>query len=375
MTTNLIPHSAAIAISDMLDNCARVQAGQHILLLAAVDGLHGGRNLVDEQAIAWLQTGIQQRGAHATVMWADMPIHPDVYWSRDSNEVPAWELPPVVQAAMGSADLVIGHLADLWTEGELKERPAKFLYNMATTGRLLGSAWGLTPWELAAEIRVRAAAMIKEGAPWTITHPNGSQVRGTVGKLTPNYGTLRHTPFPEGVFPSLPTVGAEGTLIFEATGPHWARHIGLPCQFSAPIHLTLESGKVKEIRGGEEADVLRDFLKALSHHLGDSAYEMRGWHGGAHPHARVSEQECPDPMYRAFVEHHGAHSMHFHLGNSHMAKDYPFNVHVSAELQGATVKVGDNVVYEHGRLTAFDHPEVRKIEARYPGRPGVSDQW
>jgi len=54
VSSGLIPQRAALAISELLDNCARIRAGQHILLLAAVDGLHGGRNLVDEQAIAWI---------------------------------------------------------------------------------------------------------------------------------------------------------------------------------------------------------------------------------------------------------------------------------------------------------------------------------
>ena len=98
---------------------------------------------------------------------------------------------------------------------------------------------------------------------------------------------------------------------------------------------------------------------------------MRGFHGGAHPYGKVTEQECSDPYYRAFIEHHGAHSIHFHLGNSHDSPDYPFNIHASAEMHNATVQIGENIVYQDGRLTAFDHPKVRAIAARYPDRPGV----
>ncbi|HZT07054.1 MAG TPA: hypothetical protein VFC51_08490 [Chloroflexota bacterium] len=376
MSASLIPLRAALAVADLLDNCARVQRDQHVLLLCGVDGLHGGRNLIDEQAIGWIQSGIQQRGAHASVLWTDMPLHPDVYWSRTSDAVPAWDLPPIVKGAMASADLVINHLIDYWTEGELRERVPNYFYNMATTAPLLTSAWALTPWELVAEIRVRSAAMVNPGAEWRITHPNGTDVRGTVAlQLMPHYGELRYGPFPEGVFPSTATVGAEGTLVFDQNGPHWARHIGLPLRYSQPVRMTIEQGRVKEIRGGPEAEIFRDFFKALSRHLGDRAYEMRGFHGGAHPYARVSESECPDPWYRAFIEHHGAHSVHFHIGNSHLTPEYPFNVHVSAELQGATVQVGENVIYRDGRLTAFDDPQVRAIAARYPDRPGVDPGW
>jgi hypothetical protein len=273
---------------------------------------------------------------------------------------------------MAGADLVITQLTDYWTEGELRDRVPNYFYNMATTAGLLASAWALTPWELVAEIRVQAAAMVKPGDPWRITHPNGTDVRGKVAQqLMPHYGEIRYGPFPEGVFPSTASVGAEGTLIFDLNGPHWARHIGLPLRYRAPVHMTIEEGKVKDIRGGVEADIFRDFFKSLAKHLGDNAYEMRGFHGGAHPYARVSESECPDPYYRAFIEHHGAHSIHFHLANSHATPDYPFNVHVSAELHDATVQVGDNIIYQDGRLSAFDHPAVRKIAAKYPDRPGV----
>lgn len=55
MGAALIPERAAIAVADLLDNCARVQRDQHVLLLCALDGLYGGKNLIDEQAVAWIQ--------------------------------------------------------------------------------------------------------------------------------------------------------------------------------------------------------------------------------------------------------------------------------------------------------------------------------
>lgn len=376
MAAGLIAERAAISIADMLDNCAQVQPGQHVLIVAAVDGLYGGRNLVDEQAISWIQQAVQARRAYASVLWLNMPLHPDVYWSRTSPEVPTWQLPPVFTRAVEGADLVIGHLIDLWTEGELKDsRPPNFLYNMATTAPLLASAWALTPWELVAEIRYQAAMLIRAGAPWSITHPNGTNVRGTIGQPMAHMFQRRRGPFPEGVFPSTPTDDAEGVIVFEHTGPNWARHIGLPTHFRTPVRITLEDGMIKEIAGGEEAEVLREFLRSLSHHLGDMAYKMRGFHGGAHPHARVSDAECPDPMYRAFIEHHGAHSVHLHLADSRLAERYPYNVHISAEIQGATMTIGEHTVYQDGRLTALDHPEVRRIAAKYPDRPGVGGPW
>jgi len=43
----VVPDRAAIAISDMLEHCARIQPGQEVSILAHLDGLRGGDNPVD----------------------------------------------------------------------------------------------------------------------------------------------------------------------------------------------------------------------------------------------------------------------------------------------------------------------------------------
>jgi hypothetical protein len=74
MSIAYLPADAAVAINDMLDCCAVVKPGQNVLILAAVDGLHGGRNLVDEQ-----NRLIQSEcGARILACWVDMPSWPKV---------------------------------------------------------------------------------------------------------------------------------------------------------------------------------------------------------------------------------------------------------------------------------------------------------
>src|SRR5262249_35861515 len=62
----LIPKQAAIAVADMVDNCAKVKPGMNVLIIAANDGLHGGVNIVDQETVAWLHAAVIQRGADAT---------------------------------------------------------------------------------------------------------------------------------------------------------------------------------------------------------------------------------------------------------------------------------------------------------------------
>ncbi len=43
---------ANVAISDMLEHCARIQPGLEVLILAHIEGLRGGDNLVGLDAIS-----------------------------------------------------------------------------------------------------------------------------------------------------------------------------------------------------------------------------------------------------------------------------------------------------------------------------------
>ena len=90
-----IPKGAAPAVADLLDNCARIQAGQEVVLLAQLDGLRGGDNLVDETAMAWIQAAVKHRGANASVLWIDEEAKPH-----------AWRFPPVVKAALAACDVL-----------------------------------------------------------------------------------------------------------------------------------------------------------------------------------------------------------------------------------------------------------------------------
>ena len=95
----LIPKQAAIAVADMVDNCAKVKPGMNVLLVAANDGVYGGVNIVDSEVISWLHSAIVQRGADATVLWCDIPHRPMVYWGEGADPGKAWRLPPIVAAS------------------------------------------------------------------------------------------------------------------------------------------------------------------------------------------------------------------------------------------------------------------------------------
>ena len=48
----------------------------------------------------------------------------------------------------------------------------------------------------------------------------------------------------------------------------------------------------------------------------------------------------------------------------------PYWVHITGDIRNATFKVGDALIHDRGYLTVLDHPSVRAVAAKYPGRPG-----
>jgi len=385
----LVPKQAAIAVGDLVDNCAKVKPGMNVLLVAANDGVYGGVNIVDSEVISWLHSAIVQRGADATVIWCDIPYRPMVYWGDGADPGKAWRLPPIVAGAMKSADCIISNAVDLTFEEELRETAdlleennIKYARNMATTGALLTSNWGLTPYELVSEIRVQACALAVPGAKWVMTHPNGSHIEGYVVKPEDmdDYAHYRdigvYCPFPEGVWSSIRAREAEGVGIINEIGVIWARHIGLPCPFKQPVKVHIEKGQIIKFEGGAEAETLTRFYQFIARYLGDAAYEVRGFHGGVHPSAILEPHQCANAPYRHFIEHHHWSSFHFHMGNSRRSKTFPYLMHISAELRGGDLKIGDRYVYQNGRIAAADHPKVRAIAEKYKDRPGLEpERW
>ncbi len=373
-----IPRSAVISISDMLEQCAGVKAGQEVLLLAQLDGLYGGDNLVDTTAISWIQQAVQHRGAKASILWIDEPAQPH-----------AWRVPPVVKAALSACDVFINTSFDLVFEEmvELKqflwEKQIIMVRNFATTAPLLCSTWAQTPYELVSEIRYQAAVPIKEGLPWQLFDANGTHLEGTISpayhKDHPwfkKYTTRRseagtYRPWPEWVVPPIYLADTNGEFIFDIMLSWWARYIGISPYFDKPVRLTIEDNRIKKVEGGSEAEALRRFLAAMKDRVGDGVYNFDCLHFGIHPQAAVSEAQCPHILYRRLIEHSHSSNIHVHIGAPSATPGYPYWMHCTGDIRTATFQIGDTVIHDRGRLMVLDHPEIRKIAEKYPGRPGV----
>lgn len=380
---HFITHGAAAAIDDFIDRCAKIREGQEVLLLAQIDGLHGGDNLVDETAISWIQNAVRQRGANASVLWIDEKVKPH-----------AWRIPPIVKAAISACDIFINHSFDLVFEEmvELKqflwEKKIIMARNMATTAPLLNTAWAQTPYELVSEIRYQAAVPFEQGLPWKLTDDNGTHLEGFIEPpYNPNHPwfktyTIRreeagaYRPWPEWVVPPIYLSNTSGVFIFHHMLSWWSRYIGISPYFSAPIQLTIEKGRIRKIEGGHEADALQRFLAMMFDRIGEGVYDFRCLHFGIHPQARIGPHQCPNLLYRRLIEHGHSSNIHVHIGAPPATPNYPYWMHCTGDIRTATFRVGDAIIHDRGWLKALEHPRVLEVASQYPGRPGVElEPW
>jgi hypothetical protein len=372
-----ITRGAAIAINDLLDNCAEIKSGDEVVLAAHIDGLYGGDNLVDPQAIAWIQAAIQSRGANPSILWIDEPA-----------KTHAWRVPPVFMAALKASNVFINNSFDLTIE-ELKtiqetatEYKVTLVRNFATTPELLNSPWVQTPYELVSEIRYQACVPFGSGGmPFQITDDRGTHIEGKVAPPShvrfPTYTRRRnegpgYRPFPEWVFPPINITDTSGTVVFDRMLSWWSRYIGISPFFKDPIRLSIEKNRIIKIEGGDEADGLRRFLKSMELKIGDVVYNFPEIHSGVHPQAVVPPQQCDNLLIRRIIDHSEACNIHVHIGAPWPRPEYPYWLHITGDLRTATWKVGDHLIHDRGHLTALDHPRVKEIAEKYPDRPGLT---
>ncbi|MCF8094425.1 MAG: hypothetical protein K9J79_03600 [Desulfobacteraceae bacterium] len=376
--TSLITQGAATAVNDLLDHCANIEKGQEVLLLAQLDGIYGGDNLVDETAVGWIQNAIHYRGANASVLWIDELARPH-----------NWRIPPIVKASVAACDVFINMSFDLTFEEmvELKQFLWKnqilMVRNMATTAPLLCTDWAQTPHELVSEIRYQAAVPLEAGEKWQLTDDNGTHLEGVIEPpYNPNHPwfktyTIRreeagaYRPWPEWVVPPIYLSNTAGVFIFDCMLSWWSRYIGIPPYFDKPIRLTIDNNQIKKIEGGAEAQSLVQFLESMKARVGEGVYDFKCLHFGIHPQANIGTHQCPNHLYRRMIEHAHSSNIHVHIGAPPATESYPYWMHCTGDIRTATFKVGDTVIHDRGFLKALEHPKVLEVASRYPGRPGV----
>ena len=348
--------------------CGGVEKGTNVLILNLIND---PANPADETAVHALATVAQEVGANVQVLWSTGMEKS--WWS---------EVPPIVVGAWNAADVVVSN-AIAFGRGVKAIREAMFkkgtirIRNQASTAGILGSEWARFPFELSDEITRRVGERFEKTRTWRVVSANGTDISGKVG-VVPTIGTgmtrygqkrreKQNRPFPQGCFNPITSEDANGIIVFDRTLPWEARHVGVPeMKFSEPLKITVEKNQMVHFEGGFESGCYRRFYESLVPYLGEDAWNVSGWHAGIHPKAKVYEaaEKSPDIVHRAVHNHPSV--MHFHLGGS-IGKEYnyPYMWHLSNEIEGATIYLDGEKLYDGGHLTVLDDPEVRSYAGQY----------
>ena len=374
-----IPQAAMNSLIDLVDNVAEVKPGWEVVIVAHKDGLYGGPNQVDEEAVSWMASVVQSRGAHCSILWLDDPQEPH-----------HWRYPPILRGVVQEADLVLCTSFDITTtefgdfRRHFEDADTWTVRVFPTTAPLLMSRWAQTPYELVTTIRhVSSKPFMNHMSKFVLTDPNGTHLEGYTLDPVKRPGIpglpynsyrkqVRHVSFwPEWVHPPVNCKDVNGVYYFDRMLSWWSRWIGIDPWWKEPIRLDVKDGRIVKISGGAEADKLNRFLKDMEGKVGEGIWKFDTFHFGVHPNASVTEQECPNPLHRRLIEHSHTSNLHVHIGSAGANENYPYYTHITGDIRNATLKVGDTLVYDNGWLCCLDDPEVRRVEEKYPNLPGI----
>ncbi len=377
-----IPQAAMNSLIDLVDNVAEVKPGMEVVVVAHKDGLYGGDNLVDEEAVSWMSTVVQSRGAHCSILWIDDPRKPH-----------EWRYPPILKGVVQEADLVLCTSFDITTtefgdfRKHFEDAGTWTVRVFPTTAPLLMSRWAQTPYELVTTIRhVSSRPFMKHMSRFEMSDPNGTCLEGYTLDPVKRPGIpglpydsyrkkVRHVAFwPEWVHPPINCQDVNGVYVFDRMLSWWSRYIGIEPWFQDPIRIEVKDCRIQKISGGNEADKLFRFLKEMENKVGDGIWKFDTFHFGVHPNASVSEYECPNAVNRRIIEHAHTSNLHAHIGSAGANDKYSYYTHITGDIRNATLKVGDTLVYDEGWLCCLDDPEVRSVEAKYPDLPGIPER-
>ncbi len=314
-------------IENCVASCARVERGQSVYIVTE-------EGVADAAVVEALTESARDRGGNVQVV--NGPAIP--------KERPE-EIPPAVLDAYGRADVLFAHYPSLKREELHRHFPGEArvrVPNRARTVALMSSDWAAFPYSVQRALADTLDALSAPGRSWRITSPNGTDVRGTFGArestvaqayFVEDEGGRARRNFPGGVHSPVVAVAAEGVIVAD----HIAKFGGMP----ETVRLELKDGRVVSLEDGDPS--MHEALNATDGFI-DS------WHAGVNPKTIVPMARADNPVQWYSYSHCSPAIVHFHVGRSHDPVD--------VACFDQTIEIDGRTVYDDGKLTIWDEPEV-----------------
>ena len=316
-------------IENCVATCARVERGQSVYIVTEEEA-------ADTAVVEALTESARDRGADVHVVSG--PVIP-----KDRPEA----IPSAVLDAYDRADVLFAHYPSLKREALHPRFPGEArirVPNRARTVSLMSSEWAGFPYSVQRALATTLDALSAPGKSWRITSPSGTDVRGRFGArestvaqayFVEDEGGRARRNFPGGVHSPVVAVATEGVIV--------ADHIAGFGSMPETMRLELVDGRVVSLEGGDPEGLMHESLKSTDGFI-DS------WHAGVNPKTLVPLARADDPGAWYGYSHCSPMIVHFHVGRSHAPVD------VACFQQ--TIEIDGRVVYDEGKLTIWDNPEV-----------------
>ena len=316
-------------IENCVTRCARVEPSQSVYIVTE-------EGAADTAVVEALTESVRSRGADVHVVSG--PVIP-----KDRPQ----EIPPAVLDAYGRADVLFAHYPSLKREALHPHFPGESrvrVPNRARTVSLMSSEWAGFPYSVQRALATTLDTLSAPGRSWRVTSPNGTDVRGTFGSrestvaqayFVEDEGGRARRNFPGGVHSPVVAVATEGVIVAD----HIAGFGGMPDR----VRLELKDGRVVSIEGGDPEGPMHEAL-------GGTDGFIDSWHAGVNPKTIVPLARADNPVQWYSYSHCSPMIVHFHVGRSHAPVD--------VACFDQTIEIDGRTVYEEGKLTIWDEPEV-----------------
>jgi len=339
----------ALAADNLLVNCAEIGTGKDVLFINE----HGKG--IDPEVVAFLEARARDHGAKVRSLWPARAESPEA-------------IPPEVMAAIEGAEITIFNhqIGPL-----LRLRPAKGkgirVLNYAATRPVLESEFARIPHGLWVEAMELLTASLARAKTWRVTCALGTDISGAMPPPAPATGgpatgfSLRS--FPMDTHQPIPCPKASGRIALRWLVTSATHDLGTEgVTLESPVLATIEEGAITAWEGDAAVvERAKSFLSELGRRYDKEPFIVNSWHAGTNPQACVAFGAKQSLEQWMLLAHANPRVLHFHV----VGRQIPGEI--SATVLDATVRYDGEVVWEKGRLRAFDGPAYRALAQRWPG--------
>ena len=346
--------------ANLVANYACVSAGENVCVYAD--------RSCDPLVTEAIAEAARNAGGRVVVVLADETDDPEASGLVDP--------PPVAVGAFFAADVILCILSVFkmqWSTKALSravnEYGVRLAYIGPNTAAELASEWAKFPAEVAYAVGKQTLADLRAGGEEiTITDVGGTCL---TARVNPDHWSGAGTRGPmkkKGAYGVIPASSISALKIEQASGRVVLDFLETFGPSAERCELLVADNWITDVRGGAQAHIFRERLFSIKN---ANYFCQIAW--GFNPKGRIGDYlQAPWDKNKMSILTRLAGVMHLGIGATSFQQGgdtkVTGNFHTHGVLLAPTLKAGNTIIIDKGRLTALDSPVVRSLAAKY-GNP------